>query len=512
MAFTEALRGRGTAVIAFNLHQRSAEDLVEHFLQGMALSLAPARKGAKPSDSREQEAFPELVARFPKKLAEVGKEMMDLWERWTGRMSETELLERCLRLPDRIQRAAGGILWVVCDSFEQLVAVMGEEFVAGIFRECLAGNRKVRWLIAGTPPAVMERLTRGREAALAGLFELFSVRGIAYSEGLKFMDRCRASKALPRPFQAFLIALTGSHPFYLDILVEGLEQTQRGLGQKSSSERLLMDTLAREIFSGAGRLNLYFEGLLSGTFLGWRAPELYLGMIEAIARGQSSLAGISHYIRREAPALSRQVQNLLDSGLVAKEGTRYYVPDPLFRLWLRHVYLAKRAARPQGETGIEPFRQHFQNLLVDFLETFGAERIRRIAQILAASDGKAALPGAPPTADEPAAVVPRFNQVEIHQKLAEETFDLVARRDNDYWLFTVFEASPTNAKLAELAARLDRVRNALPEGQTVQPVVIALSHISKLVVRTASRLGLAVWDRQDVNRLAECYGQLPIVG
>lgn len=510
-ALAESIGGRGTRIVTLNLNQRSPEDLVECVLEGIAWGLVSNRKAGKETQG-EQEEFLELIARLPKKVSDVGREMTELWERWTGRMDETELLERCLQVPGQIQEALGGTLWIFCDGFDRMTAVMGEEFIAGPFRKCLAGNRKVRWVLAGAPPPLMERLVQGPGAVLGGLLELFSFRGVAYSESLKFMARRPASKALPRPYQGFLVALTGSRPFYLDLLTDGLEQTKRDLGRRIGPERLLVETLTRELFAGAGRLNLYFEGLLANTFLGWRAPELYLGMMEAIARGQSSLAGISHFIRREAPALSRQVQNLLDSGLVAKEGTRYYIPDPLFRLWMRYVYLARRAARPRGPTGLPLFQERFRALLKDFRVTFGAERIRRIAQILAVSDGKAARPGALSTNEEPAATVPRFSQVEMQQKLAEETFELIARRDNDYWLFSVFETAPTNAKLSELAERVKRTLGSLPADHTIQPVVIALGKISKPAARTASRLGLTVWDRQDVNRLAECYGQLPIVG
>ena len=511
-AFAEGVGGRGVSVVLVDLAQRSPEDLAEQFLRGMAMNLVARGRGKKAPEIESGASLPEMIERLPRKLAKAGREMLDVWERWTGRMSEAELFGRCLELPDLFQRAAGGTVWMVCDNFDRLAALLGEEFLAGTFRECLGRNRNVRWLIAGTPPALMERLIQRPGGPLEGLFTFVPFRGIAFSEGLKLMAGVPAAKALPASFRSFLIALTGSHPFYLGILADGLDQVRRERGTKVKPEPLVLECLVRELFADAGRLNLYFEGLLATTLLGWRAPELYLGMLEAVARGQSSLAGISHYIRREAPALSRQVQNILDSGLLAKEGTRYYIPDPLLRLWLRHVYLVRHVARPLGETGPDPFRRHFQNLLTDFLETSEAETVRRIAQVLAASDGKAALPGGVSADEEELGVVPRFNQVEVHQKLAEETFDLVARRENDYWLFAVFESAPASPKLTSFAARAERIGRTLPDEQHLYPIVVSLGSLSKSAARTASKLELTVWDREDVNLLAECYGQLPIVG
>jgi hypothetical protein len=343
--------------------------------------------------------------------------------------------------------------------------------------------------------------------------DLFSFRGLAYSESLSFLKRRGVAGGVPKAHQAFLVALTGGHPFYLDLLADGLERTQREMGRRAGPERLILEALLRELFAGAGRLQLYFEGLLANSFLSWRAPELYLGMMEAVAKGDGSLAAISHRIRREAPALSRQVQNLLDSGLVAKEGTRYFIPDPLFRLWLRHVYLAKRLPRRLGESGVGQFRRHFEALMADFLSGFEAETVRRIARILSASDGKAPRPSAGAMAGgEEAEPIPRFDQVEMQQKLSEETFDLVARRGNEYWLFAVFEEPPAEADLSEFAERVGRARRAGPEGQSVEAVALALAGLSRSAAKAAERFQLDVWNRQEVNRLAECYGQLPIVG
>lgn len=504
--FAEVMgKTRGTRLVSLNFNQRSLEDLIEHFLCAIAL-------GASAADQEvNSNSLPDLIAAFPKRLAELGREMQDLWERWTGRMSEAELLERCLGLPELLQKGGGGAVWVVCDHFEGLVALVDEVFLAGPFRECLGGNRQVRWLLSGTPPALMERLTHGRKAPLAGQFEVFVFRGLAYSESLGFLQKFPAAGKLPQSYCSFLVALTGGHPFYLEVLADGLERSQRDLGSRVGPERLLVETLTRELFAGAGRLHLYFNGLLGDAFRGWRAPDLYLGMVEAVARGQSSLVGICHFIRRAAPALSRQVQNLLDSGLVAKEGTRYFIPDLLFRLWLRHVYLARRAPRRIGDTGLESFQKHFQELLSDFLESTEVEIVRRIARILSASDGKAPLPNTEPDEDESMPALPRFDQVEMQQKVAGETFDLVARRGNDLWLFVIFKGSPREKALSEFAQRVGQVRKDSPEDHLIQAVALALNGFSRTARRATDRLKLGGWGIEEVNALAECYGQLPIV-
>jgi hypothetical protein len=219
-------------------------------------------------------------------------------------------------------------------------------------------------------------------------------------------------------------------------------------------------------------------------------------------------------IGREAPALSRQVQNLLDSGILAKEGTRYFIPDPLFRFWLRHVHLARRGSSDPNQSGLDLFRERLREMLGEFLGSLDAETVRRLARILASSDGKAPLPSPiPPDGDEPLLeTVPRFDQVEIRQKLAEESFDLVARRRNEYWAFAVHDAPPSESCLIEFAERIERVRSEIPQDQRVRPVLLVLVGLPRSVARAAGRLRLAVWTREGLNRLAECYDQLPLLG
>ncbi|MDP7248076.1 MAG: hypothetical protein QGF00_00600 [Planctomycetota bacterium] len=502
-AFGRKIAGRGTRVWMLDFDQRSPEAMIEHVIYSAALHLVPKRRGQK------KETFQELLQRLPRKLDKVGPELQELWERWSGRMNEADLLERCLQLPAKIQKAAGGNLWVVVDNFDRLASVMGEDFIGGPFKNALGESRKVRWFLAGTPPSVMERLASDK-GAFAGLAEVFSFHGLSYNESMKSLQKRVTARSLPPPYRAFLAALTGGHPFYLQVLGDALRLRKRELGRRSRPGKLVLDALTHELFAGAGRLNLYFDGLLAGAFNGWRAPELYMGMLEAIVRGHSSLAGISHFIRREAPALSRQVQNLLDSGLVNKDGTRYYIPDALLRLWLRHVFLARREAHAPGHSRVNAFQSYFTGLLDDFLKTTETETIRRVAGILEASDGKAALPGA--DEDEQAAPIPRFDQVELAQKVGELSFDLVARKDNEYWLFSVYETAPTSKKLTAFAADVAAARKAISAEQNIQPIVVAFGSPASAVVKASAKHKLTIWRRSDVNRLAECYGMLPIVG
>jgi hypothetical protein len=502
--FGKKIGGRGTRVLMLDFDQRSAEALVEHMIYSVALHLVPQSRREK-----KEETFQELLQRLPRKLDKVGPELQELWERWSGRMNEAELLTRCLQLPAKIQKAVGGNLWVVVDNFDCLASLMGEEFAGGPFKDALGESRKVRWFLAGTPPSVMERLA-SEKGALAGLAEVFSFHGLSYNESMKALQKQISAKAFPTPYRAFLAALTGGHPFYLQVLGDALRLRKRELGRRSGPDKLVLEALTHELFAGAGRLNLYFDGLLAGAFNGWRAPELYMGMLEAIVRGHSSLAGISHFIRREAPALSRQVQNLLDSGLVNKDGTRYYIPDALLRLWLRHVFLARREAHAPSHSRVNTFQSYFTGLLDDFLKTTETETVRRVAGILAASDGKAALPGA----DEydQAAPIPRFDQVELAQKVGETSFDLVARKANEYWLFSVHETAPTLKNLAAFTVDVTAARRAISAEQTIQPIVVTFGTPPPAFLKAAAKHKLTIWKRGDVNRLAECYGMLPIVG
>jgi len=504
VAFGKKMGGRGTRVLMLDFDQRSPEALVEHMIYAVALHLVPQSCGQK-----KEETFQEVLQRLPRKLDKVGPELQELWERWSGRMNEAELLARCLQLPAKIQKAVGGNLWVVVDNFNCLALVMNEEFIGGPFKDVIGENGKVRWLLAGTPPSVMERLASDK-GVLDGLVKVFSFHGLSYNESMKVLQKQVSARALPPPHRAFLAALTGGHPFYLQVLGDALRLRNRELGRRSQPEKLVLEALTYELFAGAGRLNLHFDGLLAGAFNGWRAPELYMGMLEAIVRGHSSLSGISHFIRRESPALSRQVQNLLDSGLVNKDGTRYYIPDALLRLWLRHVYLSRREAHALGHSRVNAFQSYFTGLLNDFLKTTETETIRRVAGILAASDGKVALPGADEY--EQAAPIPRFDQVELAQKVGETSFDLVARKANEYWLFSVHETAPTSRNLTAFTADVAAARKAISVEQTIQPVVVTFGTPTLAFLKAAAKHKLTIWKRGDVNRLAECYGMLPIVG
>jgi hypothetical protein len=510
MAFAGALRSRTERVVWIEGHPGSREDLFHQFLWGMAGAATPPGRTA--ADSRMD--LPDLVRRFPKRFSLLGRDLLDLHERAAIQGADAALFERAFLLLNICQKATRSTLWILVDHSEYLMSCLGEPFLAGPFRNILSRNRRIRWLLAGTPPSILDRLCQGRRAPLAGLAETFSFRGLAYQESLQLLEHYRAAASLPPAYRTFLVALTGGLPFYLDLLAHEMESLPRDRGRRSCPERLLLEAFSRSLFARGGRLHLYFRAFLLETFHGWRAPDLYRGMLEAVAQGQSSLVGMAASIGREAPALSRQVQNLLDSGILAKEGTRYFIPDPLFRFWLRHVHLARRGSSDPNQSGLDLFRERLREMLGEFLGSLDAETVRRLARILASSDGKAPLPSPiPPDGDEPLLeTVPRFDQVEIRQKLAEESFDLVARRRNEYWAFAVHDAPPSESCLIEFAERIERVRSEIPQDQRVRPVLLVLVGLPRSVARAAGRLRLAVWTREGLNRLAECYDQLPLLG
>lgn len=512
VAFARSMPGRNTRLIALNFQQRSIHDLVEQALDAL-LGAAGTRDGKSARAPRETGGLPERVKQLPKRLAGLGRELLDIWERLGGRLDDAALLERCLRLPAELQQYTRGPVWVLVDHFEGILPLAGDEFIRGPFREALGARRQVRWLLAGTPPALMERLCQGRSAPLSSLMELFTFRGLTFNESLDLLGRHEGARSLSPAHKAFLVALTAGHPFYLELIGAGLDHVRRPGGRRMGPDTLVIEALTRELFAGAGRLQLYFHGLLLESFRGWRAPDLYEGMVEAVARGQTSLAGVSHAIRREAPALSRQVQNLLDSGLVAKEGTLYFIPDPLFRFWVRHVHLSRREGRLLDDAGLQQFQERLRALLSDFLAGYEAETVRRIARVIAASDGKAPVPAPLPFLREglPIDNLPRFDHVEVMQKLAEETFDIVARRGNEYWAFMVVEVALTESRAGQFIAQVERVRAALRQDCRVFPIILALHTASRAIQRSVDRRRVGLWRRDHINHLAEWYGQLPVL-
>lgn len=511
-ALAAKMRGPGVRFVRMDLGQPSARRLVAHWLEAMILSLDAYPQTAESPEGLADE-WTKRIARFPRRYQPWGEGVLDLWEQWQGGMDEIQLLKRCIFLPDGLQKAGRETLWILADNFEGLVAAAGADFIAGPMAEALKRNRRVRWALAGRPIALMERLARGPDAPLSGLVDYFPFSGLAHTEAVALLKRAASATRLDPGHRSFLIAVTGGHPFYLEVLNDGLARVRAKMGRRVNGEAMILEALAQELYSAAGRLHLYFRGFLADAFQRWRSPELYQGMVEAVADGRTSLVGICEYLRRDAPALSRQFQNLLDSGLVAKEGTRYYIPDALLRLWLRHVHGARRSASRVGKTGAEEFRAHFQSLLREFLADAGAETARRLAKILAASDGKTLWPSAGQAkgkGETPGRMLPRFDSVEVDQKLGEERFDVVARSGNEYCVFAVRDETPSETTVFHLAARIDRVRAHASEEQTVHAALVAAGGISRGAARLASKRGLEIWGREEINRLAECYGQLMI--
>ena len=76
----------------------------------------------------------------------------------------------------------------------------------------------------------------------------------------------------------------------------------------------------------------------------------------------------------------------------------------------------------------------------------------------------------------------------------------------------MYETAPTSKKLTAFAADVAAARKAISAEQNIQPIVVAFGSPASAVVKASAKHKLTIWRRSDVNRLAECYGMLPIVG
>jgi len=263
----------------------------------------------------------------------------------TGNLRER--LRAATDLPDTLAADTGVKFVVVLDEFQECAKL--NEFknvrqsIGDIFaflRSRWQRHANVCYFVSGSEMRLLEKIIQ-RESS--PFFQHFPILRLGSFRAEHATALCRqlfdaSGRSLRPALLNKLVALTGGHPFYLQVLGEEVcvRSPRREIGTSVFKE-VIQDT----VFANAGRLSLYFEAQFEKYI---KSSSSLAKTLSAIATGHHRATDIASELGQVTGVVGSWLARLLAMDLIRKTDQGYVFQDGLFELWVRGTRTHQRSA------------------------------------------------------------------------------------------------------------------------------------------------------------------------
>jgi len=249
-----------------------------------------------------------------------------------------ELFDTIIDLPQTLAEETNRKCVVIIDEFQELKSLerfkVVKEHVGDLFaflRGHWQRHDRVNYVVGGSKITLLRNLLLDANAPFFQHFRLLDLQPFSRQEAVALLSTFipEEGKTISPVLCHQIVDLVGTNPFYLQVVGEELcteEPTEE------ITPLTLKIVLQKTLFDNTGRLNLYFQRLLSDIIGKSSSLESILfALIE-----DKRITDIAQTIHVDSGTASNWLGRLLREDIVIKqEDGTYTIPDPGFRLWLK---------------------------------------------------------------------------------------------------------------------------------------------------------------------------------
>lgn len=240
----------------------------------------------------------------------------------------SETVSAILDLPEQLAKAFDVRVFVSWDEFQEMLGIakrLGFDPIARM-RSVWQRHERVSYVVSGSAPSVLRHMILDRASPFFQHFDVMELGPMHHDDAMDLL-REGSEGVIPTELAARLVELSGGHPFYLQVLGEELLHVPG-----PADDDALRDALQRTLFSGSGRLGLYFDRVHTQLVGRSTYVAATLSALATFPEG-ATLTEIAGAIRAPTGDTARYLARVGD--VVLHQGRNYSLADPMFGLWLR---------------------------------------------------------------------------------------------------------------------------------------------------------------------------------
>lgn len=204
-----------------------------------------------------------------------------------------------------------------------------------------------------------QKILTEKLSLLFGNFEIIEIQPFDLKSSQEFVRFQLKGLRMSDQLVHFVIDFTGGHPLYLTLICEELRALCASHKQFEIFLPLLTAAMESILNERWGVLSRHFDLVVERIASG-KGNVVVLRILLSLAGGRQKVAELSGSLNLKQAMVTAKVNRLLELGIVAKNGNNFYLPDRLFKYWLKFIFYKRRnVIEDLEERQQEEFRQEF---------------------------------------------------------------------------------------------------------------------------------------------------------
>lgn len=387
---------------------------------------------------------------------------------------------------------------VILDEFHRLGNFKMVDPFPNLGKKIMA-QKDTMYVITSSSVKLAKEILKEKLSLQFGNFEIIELTPFDFETSKGLLDERLKWMNVPTIYKSFLIALTGGHPFYLDILSLKLKKIAIEKKMGKVPLELVSQTLEDEMFSSRGILNQYLATRIN-QLQQCRGFTSYISILLAIAGGNGKLYELSKFIKKKIGEIAKTIAKLVEMDFIQRYGSFYRINDLILKLWLKSVYQRRQMSLTSDIfSKSREFRHDVSEMALQFANESKRNIHDRVRELFGLFRNETVEIG------QRRYKLPNFAEVES-RVVRDVELPIVARWGEKYWIVQIAEKDVTENEVAEFAQKCKKARYKVQ-----RKILIALKGLEINAKLLAKEEKIWLWGLDELNLLLDLYGKPQIV-
>lgn len=227
-------------------------------------------------------------------------------------------------------------------------------------------QQRCLYVMASSLPWTAQKILSEKLSLLFGNFEVIEVQPFDTKTSMDFVRHQLGALKVSDHLLLFTADFTGGQPLYLSLICQELKILCALHRQQEIYLPALSGVLEDILGKRWGILNRHFELMVEHIASG-KVQSAAVQLLLLLAQGRKKMSELKDHLGARQTIVTQGISRLLETGMIAKNGNYYYLPDKLLKYWLKYVFQKRRHMINQTADEVQrQFREELQGSYEQF--------------------------------------------------------------------------------------------------------------------------------------------------
>jgi hypothetical protein len=307
-----------------------------------------------------------------------------------------------------------------------------------------------------------------------------------------YLESRIGSLNLDRGLTNFIVNFTGGYPLYLEVISEALTKP---------SQEHLADILEGLLFHTSGILNQKFSNFIK-RYLDKPDGNDFITILHFIASGRNKIKDIAGIVKKPRKELMADINYLLETDAIMKNGDFLKINDRVFSFWLRFVYREKSQSLTfDAQSQKAKFRGNIEEMIEDFLMNAQKPVTQRLSEVLRLFEDETM------QIERKRVRLNHFREIKQLEFSSRRLKDgIIGRSTDSLWIMCFKREQLNEDDIAEFARECKKFRHKMQ-----RKIIITLSDIDSNARLRAMEEKIWAWDVNNLNQLFDVFSKPRVI-